>query len=58
MAECFTSSSQFVVNRFRHSGIPAALDGFESEEDSIKDSDKLSEDEDNSDDDFHMTAWP
>ena len=54
MAEYIASNSQFVVNGFRRSGIPAALDGLESEEeeDSGEDSDKLSEDEDNSDDDF------
>lgn len=53
MAEYIVNNPQFVVNGFRRSGIPAALDGFESEEeDSSEDSDKLSEDEDDSDDDF------
>ena len=54
MAEYIASNPQFVVNGFRRSGIPAALDGLESEkeEDSGEDSDKLSEDEDDSDDDF------
>ena len=57
MAEYVASNPQFVVNGFRHSGIPAALDGLESEEeeDSGEDSDKLSQDEDDSDDDFHVT---
>ena len=53
MAEYIASNPQFVVNGFRRSGIPAALNRVDSEEeDSGEDSDNLSEDEDDSDDDF------
>lgn len=47
MAEYIANNSQFNVNGFQRSGIPAALDGFNSnEDDSDEDSDQLSQDED------------
>ena len=50
MADFIASNPQFIVNGFRRSGIPAALDGVESEkEDSGEESDELSEEEDDSD---------
>ena len=49
MAEYITSNPQFVVNGFRRWGIPAALDGCDSEDDDAgEESDHLSEDEDES----------
>ena len=49
MAQYITSNPQFVVNRFRRSGIPVALDGCDSEEDDVSEyTENLSEDEDDS----------
>lgn len=57
MAEYIANNPQFIVNGFQHAGIPSALDGSEEvEENTGGDSDELSDENYDSDEEFSLDS--